>query len=50
MPADGHVWFVNPGVKHFAVNHGSTERVHLIISADSQSLLSFFDLTLECEQ
>ena len=40
IPTDGSVWFVNPGVKHFAVNNGNTERVHLIISVDSQRLLN----------
>ena len=36
IPADGSVWFVNPGVKHYAVNDGATGRNHLIISLDSQ--------------
>lgn len=39
IPADGSVWLVNPGVKHYAVNAGSTPRNHLIISLDSQSIL-----------
>ena len=39
IPADGSVWFVNPGVRHFAKNNGNNERVHLIISTDSQRLL-----------
>lgn len=39
IPADGSVWFVNPGVKHDAVNDGDTPRNHLIISVDSQALL-----------
>ena len=39
IPADGSVWLVNPGVKHYAVNAGSTTRNHLIISLDSQSIL-----------
>jgi hypothetical protein len=39
IPADGSVWFVNPGVKHYAVNEGSTSRNHLIISVDSQEVL-----------
>ena len=39
IPADGSVWLVNPGVKHYAVNAGSTARNHLIISLDSQSIL-----------
>jgi Aspartyl/Asparaginyl beta-hydroxylase len=36
IPADGSVWFVNPGVKHYAINGGDTPRNHLIISIDSQ--------------
>lgn len=39
FPADGSVWFVNPGVKHYAVNGGETNRNHLIISLDSQEIL-----------
>jgi hypothetical protein len=39
IPADGSVWFVNPGVKHYAVNDGDTPRNHLIISLDTQSIL-----------
>lgn len=39
IPADGTVWFVNPGVKHYAVNDGDTPRNHLIISLDTQSIL-----------
>ena len=36
IPADGSVWFINPGVKHYAENNGDTPRNHLIISIDSQ--------------
>lgn len=39
IPADGSVWFINPGVRHYAVNGGSTPRNHLIISLDSQLIL-----------
>lgn len=39
IPADGSVWFVNPGVRHYAVNNGVTPRNHLIISLDSQQVL-----------
>ena len=39
IPDDGSVWFVNPGVKHYAVNDGDTPRNHLIISLDSQEIL-----------
>ena len=38
IPADGSVWFINPGVKHYAVNGGTTPRNHLIISIDSQEI------------
>jgi len=40
IPADGSIWFINPGVKHYADNDGETPRNHLIISLDSQSLLT----------
>lgn len=36
MPADGSVWYINPGVKHWAKNDGDQERIHMIISVDSQ--------------
>lgn len=39
MPADGTVWFINPGVKHWAENLGNEDRVHLIVSIDSHDLL-----------
>ena len=39
LPADGSVWFVNQGLKHWAVNNGLTERVHLILSVDSQKFI-----------
>jgi hypothetical protein len=39
MPADGFVWFINPGIKHWAENLGSEDRVHLIISIDSHELI-----------
>lgn len=38
IDADGSVWFVNPGVKHYAINDGDTPRNHLIISLDTQSI------------
>lgn len=40
IPDDGSVWFVNPGVKHYALNDGPTSRNHLIISMDSQEFLN----------
>ena len=39
IPADGSVWFVNPGMKHWAHNLGKTPRDHLIVSVDGQDLL-----------
>jgi hypothetical protein len=39
IPADGSVWFINPGVKHYALNGGTTARNHLIISLDTQELI-----------
>jgi len=39
IPDDGSVWFINPGVKHYAINDGDTPRNHLIISIDSQELV-----------
>lgn len=39
MPADGSVFFINPGLKHWASNEGESERVHLIISVDSHELI-----------
>ena len=41
IPDDGSVWFVNPGVKHYADNDGDTARNHLIISIDSQDPLEY---------
>lgn len=38
--ADGSTYFINPGVLHWAVNDGAEERVHLIISVDSQEILN----------
>lgn len=35
-PADGGVWFVNTGMKHWAENNGSNPRIHLIISLNGQ--------------
>lgn len=39
MPADGSVWFINPGLKHWAVNSGDQDRIHLILSIDSHELI-----------
>lgn len=39
IPADGSVWFVNQGLKHWAKNLGDTDRVHLIMSIDSQKFI-----------
>ena len=40
MDADGSVWFINPGLKHWAYNKGDGDRVHLIVSIDSHDLIS----------
>lgn len=40
IPADGSVWFLNQGKKHWAVNNGNTPRTHLILKCDSQDLLN----------
>tara|TARA_B110000971_G_scaffold192930_1_gene205541 strand:+ start:2719 stop:3438 length:720 start_codon:yes stop_codon:yes gene_type:complete len=40
IPADGSVWLVNPGVRHYAVNDGESDRNHLIISLDSQECIN----------
>lgn len=39
IPADGSVWFINTGVKHYAKNMGDTPRNHLIIGLDDQSVI-----------
>lgn len=39
IPADGSVWFVNQGIPHWAANAGDRDRVHLIMSVDSQAVL-----------
>lgn len=35
-PADGSVWFLNTGMRHWAENNGTTGRIHLIISLNGQ--------------
>jgi hypothetical protein len=39
IPADGKVWFLNPGLPHWVENNGDMERTHLIINMDSQRLI-----------
>ena len=39
IPADGSVWFLNPGKMHSAVNNGKTPRTHIIFKMDSQELI-----------
>ena len=40
IPADGHLWFVNTGLKHWVYNRNQTEdRTHFIVNMDSQELL-----------
>jgi hypothetical protein len=31
IPADGHLYYINVGFEHFAINKGDTDRVHLVI-------------------
>lgn len=45
IPADGSIWFVNQGVKHWAKNAGKTERVHLILSLDTQKYIEHLSYT-----
>ena len=35
-PADGSVWFLNTGMRHWAENNGTEGRIHLIISLNGQ--------------
>ena len=41
LPADGSIWFLNQGHKHWATNPTTKPRVHLILSIDSQSVLEW---------
>lgn len=38
IPADGSVWFLNPGITHWAENNGKIDRTHLIINMENQRL------------
>lgn len=40
MPADGKLYFLNTGVKHWAVNNGETWRIHLLIDVKNQDDLA----------
>lgn len=45
LPADGHVYFVNSGYEHFAVNEGSESRYHIRICLNGQlSLKDIVDI------
>ncbi len=39
VPADGYVWFINAGKKHWVKNEGNKPRTHLMIIMDSQEVL-----------
>jgi len=34
VPADGHLYFLNIGFEHFAVNNGDKDRIHLVIGVN----------------
>jgi hypothetical protein len=36
LPVDGKVYFLNTGVKHWAVNRGDTWRIHILIDVKNQ--------------
>lgn len=39
-PADGSVWFLNQGFKHWVKNNGTTPRVHLVCSVVGQGCIT----------
>jgi hypothetical protein len=42
VPADGHLYYLNVGFEHFAVNNGNTDRIHLVIGVNGlDDLLPF---------
>lgn len=42
IPVDGHLYYFNVGFEHFAVNNGTTDRVHLVIGVNGiDDLLPF---------
>ena len=47
FPADGSVWFFNPGWNHSAWNMGKTNRIHMIICVNGQEdlkeYIDYFD-------
>ena len=34
IPADGHLYYINVGFEHFAINKGNSDRVHLVIGVN----------------
>ena len=36
LPADGQVYFLNTGLKHWAENNSNENRIHLIVDTKSQ--------------
>jgi hypothetical protein len=42
VPADGHLYFLNIGFEHFAINNGNKDRIHLVIGVNGiDDLLPF---------
>ena len=39
IPVDGHVYFLNAGFEHYADNLGDTDRIHLVIGVNGQTLM-----------
>jgi hypothetical protein len=44
VPADGHLYYLNVGFEHYAVNNGTTDRVHLVIGVNGLDDLKPFKI------
>lgn len=40
FPADGRIYFLNTGFKHWASNNSNVDRIHLIVDVNGQNLLN----------